>query len=89
MPQATLTSKGQVTIPKEVREHLRLSTGDKLEFTLEQGRAVRIRRFGKSVRDLAGILHRPAIQPVSLEEMEQSMIDYLTEEDERIRRGER
>ncbi len=34
MAQATLTSKGQVTIPKEIRDALRLSTGEKIEFIL-------------------------------------------------------
>ncbi len=37
--KVTLTSKGQVTIPKDVREKLQLETGDKLEFLLhEDGR---------------------------------------------------
>jgi antitoxin PrlF len=34
MPTATLTSKGQTTIPREVREFLKLKPGDKLEFRL-------------------------------------------------------
>jgi len=34
MALATLTTKGQVTIPKEVRESLRLHTGDKIEIVV-------------------------------------------------------
>jgi len=34
--QATITSKGQITIPKKLRNHLNLSTGDKVEFVLDK-----------------------------------------------------
>jgi AbrB family looped-hinge helix DNA binding protein len=41
MPRSTVTSKGQVTIPKAIRERLGLAVGDKLEFTVdEEGRIV-------------------------------------------------
>ena len=36
MPVATLTSKGQITIPRVVRERLRLETGDKLDFSVDE-----------------------------------------------------
>lgn len=41
---ATLTSKGQVTIPVEIRERLGLQQGDQIEFTSENGKMV-IRKF--------------------------------------------
>jgi AbrB family looped-hinge helix DNA binding protein len=57
MPTATLTSKGQTTVPKEVREHLGLKPGDRLRFGIqEDGRVVieaatlSIRRCGASFR---------------------------------------
>ncbi|MBI4339337.1 MAG: AbrB/MazE/SpoVT family DNA-binding domain-containing protein [Chloroflexi bacterium] len=37
MPKTKLTSKGQVTIPKEVRERLGLRPGDEMEFTERDG----------------------------------------------------
>ena len=36
MIQATITSKGQVTIPREIRERYSIEPGDKLEFNLGQ-----------------------------------------------------
>lgn len=42
MSKATLTSKGQVTVPREIREELGLSAGDKLLFEVEEG-AIRLK----------------------------------------------
>lgn len=39
-PSSTLSSKGQVTIPIEVRQRLGLSSGDRVEFVFEEGRTV-------------------------------------------------
>jgi antitoxin PrlF len=40
MNRATLTSKGQITIPREVRRRLGLATGDQVDFSIENGRTV-------------------------------------------------
>lgn len=64
----TLTSKGQVTIPKAVRNRLHLKTGDKLEFVLHQN-SVEIIPISGSVRDLKGMLPKPD-KVVSLDEMD-------------------
>ncbi len=66
---STITSKGQVTIPAEVRKHLRISRGDKLSFVIEDGGVVRIEspRYHDvaSLRGAAGSLEKP----ISWEEM--------------------
>lgn len=69
MPTSTITSKGQITIPKEVQEALNLRPGDRLDFIIEQGR-VYVQPANVDVRLLSGLLHKPERQPVSLEEME-------------------
>jgi antitoxin PrlF len=51
----TITSKGQVTIPKAVRDALGLKPADRVEFVVEDGTA-RLRKHGLSIRDLVGIL---------------------------------
>ena len=69
MALATLTTKGQVTIPKYVRESLKLHTGDKIEITVtENGEAV-IRPVSKKVDDLFGKLHSANRKAVSIEDM--------------------
>ena len=39
---ATVTSKGQVTIPKPIRDRLHLEPGDKIDFTLDEAGDVRV-----------------------------------------------
>ncbi len=67
--EATVTSKGQVTVPKEVREHLRIRTGGKLRFSIEGG-TVGVSRGGQSIADLFGILGKPR-RSLTLEQMDE------------------
>ncbi|MGE3297937.1 MAG: AbrB/MazE/SpoVT family DNA-binding domain-containing protein [Porticoccaceae bacterium] len=70
--EATLTSKGQVTIPKAVRDALHLRTGDRLDFILEADGTVRVLPITGSVRRLKGILPKPA-RALTLEEMDDAI----------------
>ena len=67
--EATLTSKGQVTIPKAVRDALHLQTGDRLDFILEADGTVRILPITGSVKRLKGMLPAPA-RTLTIEEMD-------------------
>jgi antitoxin PrlF len=87
MPTATLTSKGQITLPKEVREHLHVSEGDRLEFVIGARGEVQVRPVTGSVRDLFGCVHRPGVRPATIEEMEEALLDSVAKDDERIRKG--
>lgn len=69
MSIATLTSKGQTTIPKAIREKLNLRPGDRILFALETNGRVYIERLNVSVEELSGILHKPRRTPVSIEQM--------------------
>lgn len=70
MPSATLTSKGQITLPKPVRERLHLKAGDRVDFVIDAEGEIRVRTSRGDVRDLKGLLHRPGRKPVTLEEMD-------------------
>ena len=87
MPTATLTSKGQITIPREVRAELGLEVGDQLEFTLESDGSVRMRPVTASAKELHGLLKRPGRRRVSVEEMNRGIVDHAAAEDARIRSG--
>jgi antitoxin PrlF len=77
MPEATLTTKGQVTIPKRVRDHLKLETGARLDFVIEDDGTVVLKPVTRHVRELAGLLHRPGRRPVSLDEMNEGIRTHL------------
>lgn len=66
---STLTSKGQTTIPKEIRDSLGMKTGDRMSFTLMPDSTVVMRVKNKSVTALAGVLHIKGRKPVSIEQM--------------------
>ena len=55
MSNATLTSKGQTTIPKEIRDRLGLQAQDKLNFTLMPDGTVIMRVKKRNLLDLVGI----------------------------------
>jgi antitoxin PrlF len=56
--EATLTSKGQTTIPKPIRDGLGIKAGDRMTFTLMPDGVVVMRVKNKHVSDLAGLLHK-------------------------------
>jgi antitoxin PrlF len=87
MAITTLTSKGQITLPKEVREHFRLGEGDRLEFVIRSDGEVRVQPVAGSYRDLRGMLRRPGRSSPSDENLDRELIRSLEEDDERIRRG--
>ena len=64
---ATLTSKGQTTIPKEIRDSLGMKPGDRMTFTLMSDATVVMRVKSKSVADLAGMLYKKDRKTVATE----------------------
>lgn len=72
MSIATLTSKGQLTLPKEVRDYFHLEPGDKIEFQLAEGAAA-MRPLKRSVAEVFGCLSGYVLQPLTLDEMNQSV----------------
>ena len=69
---STMTQKGQVTIPKDVRDSLHLVTGDKVEFIVNDRNEIVIKPVTRKVMEVAGLLSKyKKTQPVSVEEMNQ------------------
>jgi antitoxin PrlF len=64
--EATLTSKGQTTIPKPIRDLLGIKAGDKMTFTLMPDGVVVMRVKNKRVSDLAGLLHKKGRKAVPI-----------------------
>lgn len=87
MPTSTLTSKGQITLPKEVRAHLGVAEGDRVDFVIGTDGSVRLVPLSRPVRELYGLLKVAGQQRTSLEAIDDSIADFVAADDERIRRG--
>jgi AbrB family looped-hinge helix DNA binding protein len=74
MPAATLTSKGQITIPAAVRLALGLNAGDRVEFIQTAEGAFAIVAATHSVTALKGLVRRPS-RPVSIEDMNEAIAE--------------
>ena len=66
---ATLTSKGQTTIPKEIRDRLGMKPGDRMAFTLMADGSMLVRVKRRSVAEIAGMLHKKGRKAVAIEQM--------------------
>ena len=65
--ETTLTSKGQTTIPKQIRDHLGMKTGDKMTFTLMPDGVVVMRVKNKHVAALGGLLYKKGRKALPIE----------------------
>jgi antitoxin PrlF len=83
---ATISSKGQMTIPKEVRDELRLDTGTQLYVMVRDGELV-ARPKNRNISELAGILGRPVEGAgATLADFDEAIGQALAEDDARITR---
>ena len=77
MPTATLTSKGQVTIPKSVREALGVDAGDRVEF-LESSKGVyTVVAVSRDVRELKGLIAKPRIDWAEMMAFKRTFTDAM------------
>jgi antitoxin PrlF len=74
METGTLSSKGQITIPKKIREFLNIETSEKLIFTPIEDGKVLVTKEQRSAASIFGILkHRKKKQPVSPNQMDNAI----------------
>jgi AbrB family looped-hinge helix DNA binding protein len=66
---ATVTSKGQTTIPKKIRDSLQMKAGDRLTFTLMPDGLVLMRVKNRHILDVAGKLHKPGRKARPIEQL--------------------
>ena len=67
--ESTLTSKGQTTIPKDIRKGLGLKTGDRITFTMMPDGTVKMRAKNRTVMALAGSLRKAGRKRVPTEHL--------------------
>jgi len=81
MFSATVTDTGQITIPSEIRDYLKLSSGSRIEFVIDEEGQVKIFPLNVPVESLSGILHRPGMQRATLEDMETAILQGVNDRD--------
>jgi antitoxin PrlF len=73
MATSTLTSKGRVTIPKEIRDRLQLKTGSRLNFIFSESGKVILQPIQSDFRSVRGIVRLKKKRPVSVKEMNEAI----------------
>jgi len=73
MVTATITSKGQITIPRSVRESLHLHSGDRVGFIMNGVNEAVLRPITRSVDQVFGRLHKHGQVSRTVEEMNQTI----------------
>lgn len=72
MPKATMTSKGQITIPKAVRTALSLEAGNRLSFLVRDDGVVEMRPETVDLMSLFGVI-QPRVKGVTLQGMDEAI----------------
>jgi antitoxin PrlF len=74
---ATLTSKGQITLPKEIRDRLGLDAGSMLDFQITEDNTITARPVQPDARRIRGLLKSPHATPPTIEQMDQAVSRHL------------
>lgn len=73
MSEARLSSKGQITVPRDIRERLKLKLGDKVRFRIADNGQVVVEAARYHIGDLYGLLRRKGQKPISPEAMDEAI----------------
>ncbi|MFY9820840.1 MAG: AbrB family transcriptional regulator [Thermoanaerobaculia bacterium] len=87
MSTGKVLADGLMTLPEEIQKHLHLQTGDRIDFEIDSQGTVHLQPANASFRKVLGMFHRPDLPPRTLEELREGMIEFLVEDNERIKRG--
>ena len=74
---ATLTSKGQITLPKEIRDRLGLDAGSVLDFQVLPDNTIAARAVKPDARRIRGLLKSPHAGPLTVEQMDAGIAKHL------------
>lgn len=80
--ESKITSKGQTTIPIEVREYLKVGAGDRIGYEFVDGKVVLVPK-NRSALDFAGVLFEPNREPVSVDAMNEAIVRAVSDRYER------
>ena len=76
---ATVTDKGQVTLPKAIRDTLNIRPGSRIDFQVTADKTLTARVQTRGSEGLFGLLHRPGQRTISIEEMDDAITQMVAE----------
>ena len=76
---ATITSKGQVTVPKNIRDQLNIQARCQLDFTLNNDGTISVRPLNRTALSIVGILKRPGQKTVTIQQMNDTIAEAASE----------
>lgn len=76
---ATVTDKGQVTLPKAIRDLLSIRPGSRIDFQVTADKKLIAQVQTRGSEGLFGLLHRPGQRTVSIEEMDDAITQMVAE----------
>jgi len=83
----TLTSKGQLTLPKEIRDRLRLDAGAILDFQLQADNTITARHVQPDARRIRGLLKSPHAVPLTVQQMDEAVSKHLRNKQAAVKAG--
>ncbi|MDP3512424.1 MAG: AbrB/MazE/SpoVT family DNA-binding domain-containing protein [Sulfuritalea sp.] len=83
---ATVTDKGQVTVPKEIRDQTGIAPGSRLDFEVQDDGTLRVRVLTRGADNLFGLVHRAGSKPRTIEEMDQGIVTAVGARNRRARK---
>jgi antitoxin PrlF len=86
---ATLTSKGQITLPKEIRDRLGLDAGSMLDFQLLPDNTITARSVKPDARRIRGLLQSPHAATLTVEQMDEGIARQLRDKHAPTARGQK
>ena len=76
---ATVTDKGQVTLPKAIRDLLNIRPGSRVDFQVTANKTLKARFQTRGSLGLYGLLHRPGQRTITIEEMDEGIAAEVKE----------
>lgn len=76
---ATVTDKGQVTLPKAIRDLLNIRPGSRIDFQVTADKTLTARVQTRGSEGLFGLLHRPGQRTITIEEMDDAITQMVAE----------
>ena len=84
---ATLTSKGQITLPKEIRDRLGLDAGSLLDFQILEDNTITARQVVPDARRIRGLLKSPHATALAVPQMDEAVSKHLRDRHARVGGG--